>query len=163
MKPDLHRANAFLPTEDFNSLRRMCWYCASIDCLWRIFPELSNSFVAKMAIACASRDFGMFLFSSKKAEIMNRGFAVLPCSADASALSLKVLTLLKAPFIFLQKVLKSCFASFNPPLQVWGAKDVRAEEKRTCWRPIVIVGVATIDKRRIYEGIVWYTSTTSLL
>lgn len=86
--------------EDIETLRRISWNRAAFDSGRGIFAKFSSSVEAKMAIASASCGFGTTFFSAKKAELMNCGFAVLPCGANATTLTQEVLTPLNAPSTF---------------------------------------------------------------
>lgn len=65
--PARHRAYEILLTKDVKMLRCIGRYRASLGSVWVIFRQLSNSFVAKRAIACSSSAAGMSIFSAKKA------------------------------------------------------------------------------------------------
>lgn len=64
--------------QDIETTRRVGAYLAALGSVQGAFPDLSSTFVAKKSIACASSSLGMFFFSSEKAKIMHRDFAVFP-------------------------------------------------------------------------------------
>lgn len=139
----------------------MWWYRAALGTVWAIYPELSSSSTAKKVIACASSGFGMYFFSSKKAGLTQRGFAVLPGCVDAPALPIEVITQLKARSTFPMENLLELFRFIQSTLP--GEEVLRAEERRTLWNPIVNTGIAAVDKPSINEGIACYLSTIPLL
>lgn len=83
--------------EGAETLRRIDWYRAAFGSEQGIFLKVSSSSVVKKAITCASSDLGMSLFSSKKAEIKHRSFAVLHGWVVELAFPKQVFTQLKAP------------------------------------------------------------------
>lgn len=111
MIPSLHRSYVFLSAEDVEMLRRIGWYRGAVDTVRGIFPELSSSFVAKIAIARASSVCGIVFFCAKKVDLMHRGFAVLPGWEDTFALSKKVLTQHMPPPTFPLKIVMDPFGS----------------------------------------------------
>lgn len=76
--PSRHRAYVSLSMEDVKTLRRIGWNWTAFVSMRSIFPELSNSVVAKNALARASSDFIMSFFGAKNAELMQRRFLVFP-------------------------------------------------------------------------------------
>lgn len=123
-------------------------------------PEISSSVMAKMAIVCSSSDFGMSFFSTIKVEFMHRGFALQLSSADASALPIKIFTQLNTPSAFLTESFMELFRFVQPTFP--GERAFPLERKRTLRNPNVNANVASLDKRSIGEGTVWYMSTTHL-
>lgn len=70
-----------------------------------IFHKFTTSVVSKMAIACASKDFVMTFFSTKRIKLLPRGSGLLSGWEDVSALSKKVLTQLNALSTFAMEAL----------------------------------------------------------
>lgn len=71
------RVYVFLLMKVVETPRRISRYRAASASVKSIFPELLSISMAKKAIACLSSCFGMTLFNTKSAEIMDRGFAVM--------------------------------------------------------------------------------------
>lgn len=90
----------FLSMKDVKTLPCIGCCRAAFDSVRSVIHELSGSSVAKKATACASLGFGMFLFCSKKAEVMQWVFVVLLSWADASTSPKNVLTELMDPSTF---------------------------------------------------------------
>lgn len=87
----------FLSIEDDETLHRANLCRAAFGYVGGIFPKSWSSFVAKKFIVCGSSGFCMSFFSSKKAEMMHRGFSVLYGRTDASAIPKAMFTQPVAP------------------------------------------------------------------
>lgn len=91
----------------------------------------------------------MTISKLNKTEIMLLSFVVLHDWTDPPTLSQEVFTQFKAPFMFSTKTPSEiyCFIWSTSP----GERPYCEEEKRTLWNSIVNAGVATDEKRCIYE------------
>lgn len=100
MIPAFQYAYVFLSTREVDTLQHIVWCRAATHSERGIFSDLSCSFVAKKASACASSGFCMPLFSLKKQANRLQIFAVLSGRTDASVLPIKFLTQPNVTFKF---------------------------------------------------------------
>lgn len=92
---------------------------------------------------------------------MHRGFAILSGWVDGFALPKEVLSERNALSTFPKKSFLELFCFVQSTFL--GEEGLRAEEYGRLKNPIANVGVVTVDKRSIDEGIASYTSATRLL
>lgn len=126
-----YRLPDFLSMENVESFRRIGLNCAAFYSGSAIFSEFLSCNVANTAIICESSDHIMSSLSSKTANLMRHGFAVLFCWADASAFPKEVLPQLNAPSTFSKENLLELrrFFRFIFP----GKTVLRWDKIRTLW------------------------------
>lgn len=104
-----YRQHVILSIDDVEIIRKIRWYRVAFDSVQGIFYELTNSFVRRKAIFCASSGFKSSFFGSKNAGSVHSRLVILVVWAAAPTVPKEVLTKLKAPSTLLTESLSELF------------------------------------------------------